>query len=89
MKGQVMTKNCSKHCFIAVILMSFCMIYTGIAEDIVMENQSGVKVIIPKTDAGYTLGSISLQGKLIESPLLKGMIKVKNTRTNTVTWKIL
>lgn len=56
------------------------------AGDIVLENNLGIKCIIPKQKEGYAFGSIYMNGKLVERPLLKGMMKFKNTADDTEYW---
>jgi hypothetical protein len=59
---------------------------SGYAEEIILENKSGVKLIIPKTTDGYVFGTLYLNDKPIEKSLLKGMLLFKDTEKNKDIW---
>jgi hypothetical protein len=69
-----------------MLIIVLCTISPGFADEITLENNAGVKIVIPKTSDGYSFGSLYLNGKRVERSLLKGMIKVKNTENNTDIW---
>ena len=77
----------SKHFFIqiqfVIILMFFSSISTYVlADEIILENNSGVKIIASKTVDGYAFGTIYLNDKPIEKSLLNGMLLFKNIKNN-------
>ena len=55
-------------------------------KEIILENKSAIKIVIPKTDNGYTFGAIYVNGIQVEKPLLKGMVFFKDTQNNRDIW---
>jgi len=81
----------SKHFFriiqFVIILMFFSSISTYVlADEIILENNSGVKIIASKTVDGYAFGTIYLNDKPIEKSMLNGMLLFKNTENNKDIW---
>jgi len=62
------------------------LIICGYAEDIILQNEVGMKMIIPKTSQGYALGTIYLNGKPVENSLENGMLLFKDTANNKDIW---
>jgi len=71
-------------CGLVIFLALFCA--TGLGADIVVQNNLGVKYLVPEQANGYALGSLYLNGQLVEKPLLKGMIRFENTKANKEYW---
>jgi len=55
-------------------------------EKVILQNNVGIKCVIPQGAKGYTFGSIYVNDKLMEKPLLKGMMMFRNTADNTEYW---
>ena len=56
------------------------------AKDIIIENNVGIKCIITEEKEGYTFGAIYANDKLVERPLLKGMIMFKDIKNGKKYW---
>ena len=69
---------------LAILLALFCA--TGLGADVVIQNNLGVKLVVPEQANGYALGTIYLNGHMVEKPLLKGMIRFENTKANKEYW---
>jgi hypothetical protein len=69
-------------CIIVCLVLVICLP----AEDVVLKNNSGVELIISKTNQGYTLGKALFNGKPVEAPLLKGIINFRNISTDSTYW---
>jgi hypothetical protein len=58
----------------------------AIDEKIILENNTGIKVVIPKTVNGYSFGTIYVNDIPIEKSLLNGMLLFKDTKSNNDIW---
>jgi hypothetical protein len=56
------------------------------ASDIVLKNNLGIKCVIKDLPEGYAFGSIYLNDRLMESPLLKGMIMFNDIDNKSEYW---
>jgi len=56
------------------------------ASDVVLQNNVGVQCIIKDLPKGYAFGSIYVNNKPVEQPLLNGMMMFKNTMDNNKYW---
>ncbi len=82
-----MNNNFFKLILVVILLINFSgSIINGFAEEIILENKTGVKIVIPKTAEGYALGTIYLNNNPIEKSLLKGMLLFKDTEFNKDIW---
>jgi hypothetical protein len=55
-------------------------------ETMILKNGAGLKWEPVRTDKGWTLGSLSLNGKLIERPLLEGLLALRQVKTGQIRW---
>jgi hypothetical protein len=51
-----------------------------------IENNMGIRCVIPENGVGYVLGTIFIHGKLIETPLVKGIFRLRNSKNQTEHW---
>ncbi len=72
--------------FSLVILLLFFLIGSASADDVVLENNTGVKWILPETADGYALGSFYLNEKPVETPLTAGMMKFVRISDESDRW---
>jgi len=56
------------------------------ADDVVVENSTGIRCIISDQKEGYAFGSIYVNRQIVEKPLLKGMMSFKNSEDNSEYW---
>lgn len=68
-----------------MILRSFFSI-SVFAQDVVLQNNKGVKCVIVERSEGYAIGSLYLNSEQIEAPLTEGMIRFKNITNNQDYW---
>ena len=71
---------------IIATMLALGLISQSLAENIILENKSGVKIVIPKTAKGYAFGTVSLNGNPVEDSLQDGMILFKNIENNQDFW---
>ncbi len=72
--------------FVALLsLVSVCLSNT-VAKEIVLENRAGIKCMVQQTKEGYSLGKMMVNGKYVESPLVKGMMFLLNTTDDSEHW---
>lgn len=69
---------------LAIFLALFCA--PGLGADVVIQNNLGVKVLVPQQANGYALGTIYLNGHIVEKPLVEGMIRFENSKTTKEYW---
>lgn len=75
-----------------MVLISFVFLcWTGFlrATDVVLQNNVGIKCVLPEKPEGFAFGSIYVNDNIIEKPLLKGIIKfldAKDNKDNNEYW---
>ena len=52
----------------------------------VLENRSGVKWELQRTNAGWAMGTLSLNGKPVEQSATKGLLVLRNVQSGEVRW---
>ena len=74
--------------FVLIFILVFCVSSMGIAEEIILENNSGVKMLIPQKDAGYVFGSftVNTNGRMIFSHngdfTVENIVEIKKINLN-------
>ena len=75
---------------IATVIAS-CLLFAAMAgaqdkSEITLRNEAGLAWQLPKTDAGWVLGALTLHGKQIEQPVMQGLLFLRNLKTGEVRW---
>jgi hypothetical protein len=52
----------------------------------ILTNQAGVRWELSRTEAGWSLGGISLHQKPLEQPITNGLLALRNLKTTEVRW---
>ena len=68
------------------VILILCISRSGYSEEIILENKSGVKILIPRMVNGYSLGMIYLNGKEVEKKLIGGMIAIRDIKKEQNIW---
>ena len=68
-----------------------CLLFAAMAgaqdkSEITLRNEAGLAWQLPKTDAGWVLGVLTLHGKRIEQPVMQGLMFLRNLKTGDVRW---
>ncbi len=58
----------------------------SLTQDIVLENQSGIRWGLNSGDQGWTLGTIAFYGQMIEVPNAAGLLAMRNIQTGEQIW---
>jgi hypothetical protein len=56
------------------------------SNSLILQNKAGLKWIFAQEADGYALGSIYIDSKLVESPLKKGLLFLRNLHTGEIRW---
>ena len=77
----------SRHVFVVFCILICSVWPTGLtAADVILKNNKGVEWIVSDTPQGYTFGKVLFNGKLLEAPLMQGILNFKNTENDSVYW---
>ncbi len=70
----------------ALFIMVLLMVTSGIAQDLILDNESRVQCALQHSDKGYSLGTIFLNGRAAEAPLESGLLLFRNTDNGSEQW---